>query len=181
MITNKQITDEVEHLKTLFKNGETEIPSMFKCFLPGMAAMSWLVLWPLVLYGYKFVFLDLTDAARLGVAASVLFGLIAGLFTMIFIANVRAIYLSIPKSFREKSALCKFIVTKAKAYGLTYMVSYALLIVFCSFLMNGAIYSAVLFVLSSFGFMIFMNVDLNRYQLTALTSLLESIKPSTEK
>jgi len=181
MLTNKQILQEVDHLKVLFKEGGSEIPSMWRCFWPGLTAMVWIVSWPLVLYGYKLVFYDPPDPAPMGIAASVVVGFFAGLFIMLYVVNGRALYLSIPKSFRDTSALCHFISTKARRYLLTYLVSYAVLITLCSWPVYGAIYSTVLFIVSSFGFMIYMNVDLNRYQLTALTSLLESFKSSGTK
>ncbi|WP_228267447.1 conjugal transfer entry exclusion protein TraS [Klebsiella electrica] len=181
MITNKQILQEVEQLKELFNDGGAEIPPMWQCFWPGLAAMAWMVTWPLILYGYKFLFLELPDAANIGVAASVIIAMVAGLFIMIGIANTRALYLSIPKRFRDNSALCRLLVNKARRYSSTYLVGYAVLIVLFTFPVHGAIYSTVIFILSSFGFMIYMNVDLNRYQLTALTSLLESFKSSGAK
>lgn len=39
MITNKQILTEVEQLSRLFKDGEADIPSMWNCFWPCLAAM----------------------------------------------------------------------------------------------------------------------------------------------
>lgn len=179
MITNKQILSEVEQLRDLFQEGENEIPSLWKCFYPGLCVMAWLVAWPITFYSYKFYSLDLPSAAQMGVAISVLIAMVAGLFIMLYIANGRALYLSIPQKFRKDSFLCQFIVTKAKRYGVSYLIWYAVLIVLCAYPTYGAIYSTVLFILSSFGFMVFMNVDLNRYQLTALTSLLESMKSSS--
>lgn len=181
MITNKQILYEVEQLKELLNDSGAEIPPMWQCFWPGLFAMAWMVTWPLVLYGYKLMFLDLPDAANIGIAASVAIAMMAGLFIMIGVANTRALYLSIPKIFRDNSTLCQLLVNKARRYALTYLVGYAVLILLFTFSVNGAIFSTVIFVVSSFGFMIYMNVDLNRYQLTALTSLLESFKRSGVK
>lgn len=176
MISNKQILSEVEELKKVFNGGNTEIPSMWACFKPGIAALTWLVIWPMVLYGWKLSIPGLPSSAKDGVASSVLLGMIAGFAMMMYISNIRAMYLSIPQSFRENSELCRFLVGKAKRYIVTYMTGYAVVIVLCTYPDYGAIYSSVLFVMASFGFMIFLNVDLNRYQLTALTSLLESIR-----
>ncbi|HHA1672045.1 TPA: conjugal transfer entry exclusion protein TraS [Enterobacter roggenkampii] len=176
MISNQQILSEVEKLKALFSEGATEIPSMWSCFKPGVVAWMWLVLWPISLYSYKFLFVRTSTEVQTGITASVFLGFVAGFFMMIYIANIRAMYLSIPQSFRENSELCRFLVGKAKRYIVTYMTGYAVVIVLCTYPDYGAIYSSVLFVLASFGFMIFLNVDLNRYQLTALTSLLESIR-----
>ena len=181
MITNKVILQEIESLKALFNNGESEIASMWQCFWPGLTALVWMVAWPLILYGYKLLSYDLPDPAPMGVAASVVIGFFAGLFIMLYIVNGRALYLSIPKSFRDTSVLCRFISTKARRYLATYLITYATLIVICAFFVYGPIYSCVLLIVSSFGFMIYMNVDLNRYQLTALTSLLESIRSKETK
>lgn len=183
MITNKQVLQEVEQLKFLFKEGEAEIPTMWQCYWPGLAAMSWMVCWPLMLYGYKFKYFytSLTNEARIGIAASIVIGFFAGLFIMLYIVNGRSLFLSIPKAFRGTSALCRFISTKARNYLMTYMISYAVLIVLCTWPVYGAIYSTVLLIVLSFGFVNYMNVDLNRYQLTALTSLLESLKSSGAK
>ncbi|MGO0165295.1 hypothetical protein [Klebsiella pneumoniae] len=56
MITNKQILTEVEQLSRLFKDGEADIPSMWNCFWPGLAAMFWLLLWPIAMFSYKLFF-----------------------------------------------------------------------------------------------------------------------------
>lgn len=53
MITNKQILTEVEQLSRLFKDGEADIPSMWNCFWQGLAAMFWLLLWPIAMFSYK--------------------------------------------------------------------------------------------------------------------------------
>lgn len=176
MITNKIILQEVEHLRVLFREGGSEIPSMWQCFWPGLSIMVWMVGWPLAFYGYQFVFYDLPDPASMGMAASVALGFFVGLFIMLGIVNGRALYLSIPKKFRAASMLCRLISTKFRGYLLTYTIGYSALIVICSFFVFGSIYSCVLTIVGSFGLMMYMNVDLNRYQLTALTSLLESIK-----
>ncbi|HAT1582293.1 conjugal transfer protein TraS [Klebsiella oxytoca] len=176
MITNKQILQEVEDLKLKLKSGETEIPSMWCCFWPGISVLLWMIGWPLIIYGYKMHFLQVPGKAQTAIAVSVAIGFAAGLFIMLNIVNGRALYLSIPKSFRVTSALCRFISTKFRGYLLTYIISYAALIVVCSLFVYGPVYSCVLTIVGSFGLMMYMNVDLNRYQLTALTSLLESIK-----
>ena len=176
MITNKQILQEVEELKFKFKTGETEIPTMWRCLWPGLSVMGLMICLPLVLYGCQMYFFDPPNVARTAIAASVLIGFAAGLFIMLNIVNGRALYLSIPKSFRDTSVLCRFISTKFRGYLMTYIISYAALIVVCSLFVYGPVYSCVLTIVGSFGLMMYMNVDLNRYQLTALTSLLESIK-----
>nr|WP_256123541.1 hypothetical protein [Klebsiella pneumoniae] len=114
MITNKQILTEVEQLSRLFKDGEADIPSMWNCFWPGLAAMFWLLLWPIAMFSYKLFFVELPNAAQMGIAASVLVAFVAGLFMMLYIVNFRALYLSIPDTYRKQSALCQFIVGKAK-------------------------------------------------------------------
>ena len=178
MITNKQILTEVEQLSRLFKGGEAEIPSMWTCFWPGLAAMFWLLLWPIALFSYKSFCVELPNAAQIGIAASVLVAFVAGLFMMLYIVNSRALYLSIPEAYRKKSELCLFIVGKAKFYCRIYLLTYAILIIAFTYPDYGSIYSTVLFVFFSFGLMQYVNVDLSRYQLTALTSLLETIKTS---
>ena len=93
MITNKQILTEVEQLSRLFKDGEADIPSMWNCFWPGLAAMFWLLLWPIAMFSYKLFFVELPNAAQMGIAASVLVAFVAGLFMMLYIVNFRALYI----------------------------------------------------------------------------------------
>ncbi|TGN40806.1 conjugal transfer protein TraS [Klebsiella oxytoca] len=176
MITNKQILQEVEVLKSKFKAGESEIPKMWRCFWPGLSMLFWMIAWPLIIYGYKMYFLQVPGKVQTAIVASVAIGFAAGLFIMLNVVNARALYLSIPESFRDTSVLCRFISTKFRGYLFTYLIGYATLIVICSLFVYGPIYSCILTIVLSFGLMIYMNVDLNRYQLTALTSLLESIK-----
>ena len=181
MISNKQILQEVERLKINFKNGDVEVPNMWRCFWPGLSIMVWMVGLPLILYGWKMFLLDPPNVARTAIAASVVIGFAAGLFIMLNVVNARALYLSIPESFRDTSVLCRFISTKFRGYLFTYLIGYATLIVICSLFVYGPICSCILTIVLSFGLMIYMNVDLNRYQLTALTSLLESIKGKETK
>ncbi|WP_300002341.1 conjugal transfer protein TraS [uncultured Cedecea sp.] len=176
MISNHKILQEVEALKILFKKGGNEVPGMWRCFWPGLSVVAWMTSWPLVLYGYQMMQYELSNKASIGIAASVIIGFLAGVFIMLQVVNSRALYLSIPQSFRETSVLCRFVSTKFRRYLFTYLVSYAVIIVLCSWFVYGAIYSTIGLIISSFSFMIYLNVDLNRYQLTALTSLLVSIK-----
>ncbi len=60
----------------------------------------------------------------MGIAASVLVAFVAGLFMMLYIVNFRALYLSIPDTYRKQSALCQFIVGKAKFYCRVYLLTY---------------------------------------------------------
>lgn len=64
----------------------------------------------------------------MGIAASVLVAFVAGLFMMLYIVNFRALYLSIPDTYRKQSALCQFIVGKAKFYCRVYLLTYVLII-----------------------------------------------------
>nr|AVI43399.1 hypothetical protein [Klebsiella pneumoniae] len=69
-------------------------------------------------------FVELPNAAQMGIAASVLVAFVAGLFMMLYIVNFRALYLSIPDTYRKQSALCQFIVGKAKFYCRVYLLTY---------------------------------------------------------
>jgi len=181
MISNKKILQEIDTLKTVFKQGDSEIPTMWACFWPGMMVMAWMIGWPLILYGYKIVYYELPGVAPTIMAAAVVWSFFFGLIIMLQVVNGRALYLSIPHSFRETSVLCRFVSTKFRRYLFTYLVTYAVLIILCSSFVYGGVYSIVgLFVLT-FSFMIYMNVDLNRYQLKALTTLLESVKGGANK
>nr|AVI43440.1 hypothetical protein [Klebsiella pneumoniae] len=89
-----------------------------------LAAMFWLLLWPIAMFSYKLFFVELPNAAQMGIAASVLVAFVAGLFMMLYIVNFRALYLSIPDTYRKQSALCQFIVGKAKFYCRVYLLTY---------------------------------------------------------
>lgn len=54
-----------------------------------------LLLWPIAMFSYKLFFVELPNAAQMGIAASVLVAFVAGLFMMLYIVNFRALYLSI--------------------------------------------------------------------------------------
>jgi uncharacterized membrane-anchored protein len=95
-------------------------------------------------------FCRITNAAQMGIAASVLVAFVAGLFMMLYIVNFRALYLSIPDTYRKQSALCQFIVGKAKFYCRVYLLTYVFLIISCTYPVYGAIYSTVLFIVSHF-------------------------------
>lgn len=53
MITNKQILTEVEQLSRLFKDGKLIFLQCGIASGRGLAAMFWLLLWPIAMFSYK--------------------------------------------------------------------------------------------------------------------------------
>lgn len=169
MITTKVIIDETEKLKSSLLHGETEIPSFWSCLWPGLIIFFWNVICAIISVDHNYI------AGRY-IFWVVVFPGGVGLVVLLGVASARSLFLSVPKSFRINSAVYNFFSKKIASYALVYMMT-----IFLLALCNRIFYDSpfpfgfmVLFITILLG--IVMNLDVSRYQLSALTTLIESFK-----
>lgn len=169
MITHKIVQAETESVKSLIDSGDVCIPEFWDCAWSGFVVMAWLVLVPLI--GYS-IFGQLTE----DVAVCSLINLVLGFIIFFMLFNVRSVYLSIPKGFREQSMILLMLRKKLKSYIMTFIVINLCLLISSISTGTGALgyYVPNMFVLVFIG-MIF-SADIGRYRLSAFTSVLKLIK-----
>lgn len=172
MISNKVIFDEVEELKNVLSQGQAEIPSFWACLWPGLVIVAWNMFSAVVsvdnnYLSSKYIFWVLV------------FPGVISLMVLLSVVSARSLFLSVPRSYRVHSQVYRFFTRKVVVYALVYM---ALIITFA--LYNKAYYASPF----PFSFMMFlttvflwfiMNIDFGRYQLSLLTSAINTFK--TEK
>lgn len=169
MITNKLLIEEVEELKNLLSQGKAEIPSFWECLWPGVVLVAWNMLCAVIsvdavyLTG-KYIFHVLVFPV--GVSIIMLLG----------IASSRSLFLSVPKNFREKSNIYRFFSKKVSIYAVVYM-AVIMLLAICNRVVYDTPFSfAFMVVLTSVFFGFVMNLDFGRYQLSLLTSAINSFR-----
>jgi len=170
MITNKIIREEVDELKILLSQEELNIPSFWNCIWPGLVCMIWFLLSSYLSYGINI------HSAGLERMGAMIFAGAMGVFSIIIIANTRSLFLSLPDSFRRKSIFFRFLSNKCKIYG-TVILLFFLCFSFCGSYVNlNAIACSIMIFFSIILTIMVMNIDLGRYQLATLTSVIESFK-----
>lgn len=173
-INNRIILQEVAELKKILSEGGAEIPSFWACLWPGLVMVAWNTLCAIIsvdndYLSSKYIFRVMIFPV--GVSFMILLG----------VASARSLFLSVPRSFRVNSNAYHFVNRKITAYAFIYMLVNLLLACFNRVFYGAPFPFAFMTILATVFFVIVMNLDFGRYQLTALTSLLQSIKPSTEK
>ncbi|MGJ4485091.1 conjugal transfer protein TraS [Klebsiella pneumoniae] len=169
MMTNKILIEEVDDLKNVFSRGEMEIPSFWSCLWPGVIVAAWNMICALISVGggylsVKFIFWVLV------------FPGVISLIVLLGVASARSLFLSVPRTYRMRSQVYRFISRKVMVYALVYM---ALILALALF---NRVYYASPF---PFSFMILiatifvwfvMNIDFGRYQLSVLSSAINSFR-----
>ncbi|HEC2122701.1 TPA: hypothetical protein R1887_005315 [Klebsiella oxytoca] len=166
----ESIKTEVNEIKHFILARQCECPTAWQCIWPGIVFLfifvvsTWLSFW-VEPYG-----------SELDKIASAIFSLLLGLVFLASVGNARAILLSVPSSFRRQSTIYNFFGRKLKMYGIVVAVGYALLSYAAYFFKMGVLYfipSVIVFLVLV---IIAISIDLRRYQLTGLLSVINTIK-----
>lgn len=169
-LTHQVIQKEIRELRELFNHETIVVPSVWECVRPGILTMLWMAAVPAIT-GYAF-----SDRSTLWFTSPLSF--VITLFFMLCTANSRALYLSIPESFRKKSLIFKFLGDKLRAYYVVYSALYIIAVIACGASGLGGVWSFVWAISSAFLFVFGLNFDLSRYQLSALSDLIIAVKES---
>jgi len=169
MINNKIIFEEVEELKRVLSQGEVEIPSFWSCLWPGAALVAWNMLCAVISVNHNYV----SDRDSFWI---VVFSGIVSLMVLLGVASARSLFLSVPKSFRAQSHVYRYFSKKVSVYALAYIVGVLLIALYNRSYFASAFPFGFLLILMTIVMGIFMNLDFGRYQLSALTSVVNSFK-----
>lgn len=174
MITKKIIDEEIVELKSLLINGDAEVPGFWVCMWPGLVITIWNIICALISTDKDYV--SGNDSFM-----AVSFSLFISIIILLGISSGRALVLSAPISFRKRSILFIFLAKKMRVYACVYMLLVLIVSVYNRFFYTTSFSFLFLLIIMTVGVGVFINIDLSRYQLHALTSVLNSFKERSQK
>ena len=164
MITHYDIKMEMQKLKEVLSVEGVNIPSLLQVIKPGTYVFLWVLLWP--------TFLRLV--AVKGDVRDVGFDICAsgmmGFLLFVAITNGMMLYLAIPDSFRKDSKIINFMYSKSKTYILLFLIVFSMV----SF-MHSILYVFALMITFILFFLVY-TIDINRYNLSAIVSVIGLFK-----
>ena len=169
MITNKIIIEEVDELRHMLLQGKAEVPSFWSCMWPGLVIVSWNILCAMISVNHNYL------AAKY-IFWAIIFPGGMGLILLLGVSSARSLFLSVPKSFRVRSDIYLFFTKKIIVYASAYMLSMICLAFLNRFVYDSPFPYAFMVILTTVFFGFVMNLDFGRYQLSLLTSAINSFK-----
>lgn len=170
MLTHRIIQGEIEELKQILAHKDLEIPPFWHCVWPGLVCMLWF------LSSSYFSYWQNEYATALDKMAAMIFALAMSVFSVVTISNIRGLFLSLPVSFRKKSIIFKCLSIKCRVYGVFILILFSCFAFTFSYYTVNAIVFCVVTGFCNILIIMVMNIDLGRYQLATLTSVIELFK-----
>lgn len=151
MITHYDIKMEMQKLKEVLSVEGVNIPSLLQVIKPGTYVFLWVLLWPTFL---RLVSVK-SDVRDVGFDIC---------------ASGMMLYLAIPDSFRKDSKIINFMYSKSKTYILLFLIVFSMV----SF-MHSILYVFALMITFILFFLVY-TIDINRYNLSAIASVIGLFK-----
>ena len=164
MITHYDIKMEMQKLKEVLSVEGVNIPSLLQVIKPGTYVFLWVLLWPTFLRLVS-VKSDVRDVG-FDICASGMMGFLL----FVAITNGMMLYLAIPDSFRKDSKIINFMYSKSKTYILLFLIVFSMV----SF-MHSILYVFALMITFILFFLVY-TIDINRYNLSAIASVIGLFK-----
>ncbi|EPM9445360.1 conjugal transfer entry exclusion protein TraS [Escherichia coli] len=164
MITHYDIKMEMQKLKEVLSVEGVNIPSLLQVIKPGTYVFLWVLLWPTFL---RLVSVE-SDVRDVGfdICASGMMGFLL----FVAITNGMMLYLAIPDSFRKDSKIINFMYSKSKTYILLFLIVFSMV----SF-MHSILYVFALMITFILFFLVY-TIDINRYNLSTIASVIGLFK-----
>ena len=154
----------MQKLKEVLSVEGVNIPSLLQVIKPGTYVFLWVLLWPTFLRLVS-VKSDVRDVG-FDICASVMMGFLL----FVAITNGMMLYLAIPDSFRKDSKIINFMYSKSKTYILLFLIVFSMV----SF-MHSILYVFALMITFILFFLVY-TIDINRYNLSAIASVIGLFK-----
>ncbi|EHB7434447.1 conjugal transfer entry exclusion protein TraS [Escherichia coli] len=164
MITHYDIKMEMQKLKEVLSVEGVNIPSLLQVIKPGAYVFLWVLLWPTFLRLVS-VKSDVRD-----VGFDICVSGMMGFLLFVAITNGMMLYLAIPDSFRKDSKIINFMYSKSKTYILLFLIVFSMV----SF-MHSILYVFALMITFILFFLVY-TIDINRYNLSAIASVIGLFK-----
>ena len=154
----------MQKLKEVLSVEGVNIPSLLQVIKPGPYVFLWVLLWPTFLRLVS-VKSDVRDVV-FDICASGMMGFLL----FVAITNGMMLYLAIPDSFRKDSKIINFMYSKSKTYILLFLIVFSMV----SF-MHSILYVFALMITFILFFLVY-TIDINRYNLSAIASVIGLFK-----
>ncbi|EJD7217307.1 conjugal transfer entry exclusion protein TraS [Escherichia coli] len=164
MITHYDIKVETQRLKQVLTDEGVNIPSLFQVIKPGLCVFMWVLLWPTIIQ-----YLLYHNSVRYSYVDIFISGMM-GLILFVVITNGMMLFLSIPETFRKDSKMALFMYSKARCYVFSFLFVFSLISFMHSFLYVFAL------IITYALFFLFYLIDINRYKLSGVIAVIESLK-----
>ena len=164
MITHYDIKMEMQKLKEVLSVEGVNIPSLLQVIKPGTYVFLWVLLWPTFLR----LLADKVDIRDAGF--DICFSGVMGFILFVAVTNGMMLYLAIPEKFRDESKVISFMYDKNKNYILSFLIAFSMV----SFA-HTLLYEFLLIALFIIFFFIYA-IDINRYNLSAIASVIGLFK-----
>lgn len=161
MNTHYDIKMEMQKLKEVLSVEGVNIPSLLQVIKPGTYVFLWVLLWP--------TFLRLVSV-KSDVSFDICASGMMGFLLFVAITNGMMLYLAIPDSFRKDSKIINFMYSKSKTYILLFLIVFSMV----SF-MHSILYVFALMITFILFFLVY-TIDINRYNLSAIASVIGLFK-----
>ncbi len=164
MITHYDIKAETQKLKDVLSVEGVNISPLLQVIKPGGYVFLWVLLWPTFLR----LLADKVDIRDAGF--DICFSGVMGFILFVAITNGMMLYLAIPKKFRDESKVISFMYDKNKTYILSFVIVFSIVSFAHTFLFG--FLSITLFII----FFFIYTIDINRYNLSAIVSVIGLFK-----
>lgn len=167
-LTNKDIARDVEFVIGEIKTKEVEVPSLFRCMVPGLLFIPLMLTWQFILI-YIYGFESKSDANQ------IIAVLALGFFILFSSSSLMSKYLSLPETVRQKSVIIRLFKRTTFLYsGIWIVFNMCIDLVYREFHLNtgdGPPFS----LFGSFIILwIFSSLDLGRYDIALLSSAIQT-------
>ncbi|HIB1553855.1 TPA: conjugal transfer entry exclusion protein TraS [Salmonella enterica subsp. enterica serovar Muenchen] len=164
MITHYDIKVETQRLKQVLSDEGVNIPPLLQVIRPGLYVFMWALLWP------TFIRFLLYQGDFRDVGFDICVSGMMGFILFVAITNGMILYLSIPDGFRNESKVITFMYSKGKCYIFSFLVIFSVISFMHSLLyVFASIITCVLF-------LFVYAIDINRYNLSAIVSVIGLFK-----
>ncbi|EOQ6354269.1 conjugal transfer entry exclusion protein TraS, partial [Escherichia coli] len=161
---NNKYDEERESQKIIPEPSGDNIPPLLQVIKPGGYVFLWVLLWPTFLR----LLADKVDIRDAGF--DICFSGVMGFILFVAITNGMMLYLAIPEKFRDESKVISFMYDKNKNYILSFLIAFSMV----SFA-HTLLYEFLLIALFIIFFFIYA-IDINRYNLSAIASVIGLFK-----
>ncbi|EOL3064601.1 conjugal transfer entry exclusion protein TraS, partial [Escherichia coli] len=161
---NNKYDEERESQKIIPEPSGEVIPPLLQVIKPGGYVFLWVLLWPTFLR----LLADKVDIRDAGF--DICFSGVMGFILFVAITNGMMLYLAIPEKFRDESKVISFMYDKNKNYILSFLIAFSMV----SFA-HTLLYEFLLIALFIIFFFIYA-IDINRYNLSAIASVIGLFK-----
>lgn len=167
-ITNKDIARDVEFVIGEIKTKEVEIPSLFRCMVPGLLFIPLVLTWHILL-------LFIYDVETKEPLTPLIAALAACVFILFISSQLRSKYFSLPETVRQNSVIIRLVKRTTFLYsGIWIVFNMCIDLMYRELKMEAVPDTQLILLFSLVIFWMFALLDLGRYDVALLSSAIQT-------